>query len=119
MDNAFLAGRIRNCGIKIHINFGASRHFMFDVRMFASWNDVVPNITFNTVVSVTITSKVCIVGTLGFLVSNVHGDTRVATLGHAHCMQNQVHNLLSASQLTRQARRLLEIPQLCRMHMGE
>lgn len=54
---AFIVGDAQQCGIKTHINSGASRHFMCDVRLFASCDEAALNITFSTVAGVQINSR--------------------------------------------------------------
>mmetsp|Transcript_16991 Transcript_16991/g.32548 ORF Transcript_16991/g.32548 Transcript_16991/m.32548 type:complete len:119 (+) Transcript_16991:567-923(+) len=86
--------------MKMHIDSGASRHFISDVRLFASWDTDVPNITFNAAAGVSITSRA--VGTLKVVTPDANNDLRVVTLDRAYYVPNQPHNLISVSQLTRQ-----------------
>lgn len=106
---ALKAGGAHDCGIRIHIDSGASRHFTSDIRLLASWDEDVPNITLNTISSVPITSKA--IGTV-FLASDVSGNTRVVTLEHTYYVPNQTHNRLSASQPTKQRTYHWESPHL-------
>lgn len=68
-DRALMAGNAQGDEIEAHIDSGASRHFTSDARLFASWDDGVPNIIFDTAAGVPITSRV--VDTLKFLAMNV------------------------------------------------
>lgn len=55
-DCALMAGNAHGGDIKVHIDSGASRHFISDVRLFVSWDEEVPNITFNTASCVPVTA---------------------------------------------------------------
>lgn len=74
-DLPFLTGGVQDCGIKIRTDSGALRHFVSNKRLFASWNEDVPNITYSTAAGVLITSRA--VSTLKFLASDVERNTRV------------------------------------------
>lgn len=99
-NSALMAGTMRTDGIELHIDSGASRPFISDVRLFASWENEAPNITFSTAAAVPITSRD--IGTLKFLTTDVNCDVRVVTLEHVYYLPNQAHNLISVRQLTKQ-----------------
>lgn len=100
IDCALMVGNAHGNEIKVYIDSGASHHFISDARLFTPWNDGVSNIIFNTATGVPITSRA--VGTLKFLVMDVHQHVRVVALEHAYHVRIQHHNLLSINQLTKQ-----------------
>lgn len=95
-----LRGDAQRDGIKIRIDCGVSRHFISDIRLFTSWDEAVPNITFSTAAGVPITSRA--LATLKFIAMDTQVGRRVVEMEHAYFVSNQPHNLISVSQLTRQ-----------------
>lgn len=97
---AFVDDDTQHCGTKIHIDSSASRHFVSDVRLFASLDEGAPYITFSTAAGVPITPRAG--GTVTCLASDKQENKRVVELDRAYYVPNQPRNLISMSQFIRQ-----------------